>query len=273
MLFAALLLLLADPAPAIQMAQSLGISIEEAEARLRLVDRLAIFEMRARSDPDYAGAYLQHEPALQAVVMFRGDAAEKMNRYVGSDAGFTARAVERSLGDLDAARDAADKAFKSAGLVPAAIELDVEANRVAVFFVNPDPARALTLPDGVTIEAVEGDLPLKPQTAGAVTQFPQARNPGPGMRALISGTLFIRDGCIRIGKPEGDSHLVLWPATAQLALEGDTVIVTSGKGRLVVGDDVSLGGGAGIGPPPPGWLLAPVSEACPGPYWIASQSW
>jgi hypothetical protein len=265
----------ARPGDAKALASALGIPVAEAEARMRIADRLGIFQLRARSDPDFAGAYLEHEPRVQAVVLFRGDAAAKLARYGTAGEGFAARSVTYSLADLAAARREAEKAFKSAGLSPVRIGIDVEANRVVARFVDTARAARLRLPAAVALETVEGEAARAPQRAGAVTHFPQARDVAEAsMQALASGTLFERGGCLRIGDPAGASYLVLWPATARLIEEGGRLFVASGGGeRLAVGARATLSGGETSAMAPPGWLLEPVTDRCEGPYWIASESW
>jgi hypothetical protein len=263
----------ARPGDTVELAHALGISIAEAERRQRIADRLGIFQLRARADPDFAGAYLEHEPEVRAVVLFKGDAAAKLRRYGTEGEGFVARDVDHALADLAAARAAAIAAFTRADLAPVSVGIDVETNRVVARFVDTTRAVRLDLPAAVVVEAVEGDLALKPQAAGSVTHFPQARDVvSDRLSALLSGRLFVRDGCLRVGDEAGASHLVLWPATAQLVDDGRAVISGAGA-RLVVGAPVTLSGGASQAKPPPGWLLEPVTDRCAGPYWIASESW
>lgn len=265
---------------AVHLARTLGISVEDAEARMRMADRLGIFQIRVRSDPDFAGAYLEHEPKLQAVVLFKGDAAEKLKRYVGDDA-FVARGVDYSLGELAAAEAEIAKAFKDAGLAVLGIEKDIEANRVLVHLVDDAPARAaiaaekLMLPKAAQLDVAEDDFAAAPQSVGTVTAFPQARYPAAAeMRALMTGKLFERDGCLRVGEEAGESLLVLWPSSARLVQKAGAIAVRDGEagGEVVVGTDVSLGGG-NAELPPPGWLIAPVPQTCAGPYWIAARGW
>jgi len=266
---------------AVHLARTLGISVAEAESRMRLADRLGIFQLRVRSDPGFAGAYLEHEPKLQAVVLFKGDAAAKLKRYVSDDA-FVARSVQYSLADLADTRAKAAKAFAAAGLAIVGVEQDIEANRVLVHVTDDKAARQaiaagkLKLPDAAQLNVIEGEVAKAPQSAGPVTHFPQARYPaGTEQHALLTGKLFERGGCLRVGDANGESHLVMWPSAANLAVESGTVVVRDGTagGKLAVGADVSLSGGAAPGLPPPGWLMQPVTANCLGPYWIASRGW
>ena len=264
----------ARPGDAAELADALGIPLAEAEARMRIADRLGIFQLRAQGDADFAGAYLVHEPKVEAVVLFKGDAAAKLRRYGTEGAGFTARSVDHSLADLAAARDEARRLFKDARLAPVAMGLDIEANRVVAEFVDASAARRLKLPAAVVVETAEGDMALAPQKAGPVSEFPQARDPADvRMQALVTGALFVRGGCLRIGAEDGASHLVLWPSTARLVEADGKVTIDNGNNRLVVGTRVTLSGGESTAPPPPGWLVAPVAAACSGPYWIASDGW
>lgn len=266
---------------ALHLSRTLGISLEEAEARMRLADRLAIFQLRVRGDPDFAGLYLEHEPKVQAVVLFKGDAAEKLKRYVSDDA-FVARSVQYSRGDLASAETEAKDAFKAAGLALVGTETDIEANRVLLNVVDDAAAKAaiaggrLKLSPATVLNVVGDDSIPHPQSAGAVTHFPQARDPaGASMRALFTGTLFVKAGCLRVGDEAGESRLVLWPSSARLTEEGGKLVVRDGTagGTLVVGAAVSLGGGGTTEPPPPGFLLEAVPRECTGPYWIAAKGW
>tara|TARA_R110000782_G_scaffold206139_9_gene294788 strand:+ start:9115 stop:10080 length:966 start_codon:yes stop_codon:yes gene_type:complete len=266
---------------ALHLSRTLGISLEEAEARMRLADRLAVFQLRVRSDPDFAGLYLEHEPKAQAVVLFKGDAAAKLKRYVGDDA-FVPRSVDYSLADLSAAETEAKDAFKAAGLALVGTERDIEANRVLLHVVDDAAAKAaiaagrLKLSPAVALDVVGDDSIPRPQSAGAVTHFPQARDPsGAAMRALLTGTLFVKDGCLRVGSETGESRLVLWPSSARLAEDAGKLVVRDGAagGALTVGAAVSLSGGGTTEPPPPGYLLEGIPRACTGPYWIAAKGW
>ena len=266
---------------ALHLSRTLGISLEEAEARMRLADRLAVFQLRVRSDPDFAGLYLEHEPKAQAVVLFKGDAAAKLKRYVGDDA-FVPRSVEYSLADLTAAETEAKEAFKAAGLALVGTERDIEANRVLFHVVDDAAAKAaiaagrLKLSPAVVIDAVGDDSIPQPQKLGSVTHFPQARDPsGAAMQALFTGTLFVKDGCLRVGSETGESRLVLWPSSARLAEDGSKLVVRDGAAgvTLTVGAAVSFSGGGTTEPPPPGYLLEGIPRACAGPYWIAAKGW
>ncbi len=264
---------------AMHLSRTLGISLEEAEARMRLADRLAIFQLRVRSDPDFAGLYLEHEPKAQAVVLFKGDATEKLKRYVGDDA-FVAKSVEYSLADLAAAESQAKDAFNAAGLTLVGTERDIEANRVLLHVVDDAAAKAaitsgrLKLSPATVLNVVGDDSIPRPQSAGAVSHFPQARDPsGAAMQALFTGTLFVKDGCLRIGSETGESRLVLWPSSARLAEDGKLVRDGASGGVLTVGSAVSLSGGGTSEPPPPGYLLEAIPRACTGPYWIAAKGW
>jgi hypothetical protein len=126
------------------------------------------------------------------------------------------------------------------------------------------------------LDVVGDDSIPRPQSAGAVTHFPQARDPsGAAMRALLTGTLFVKDGCLRVGSETGESRLVLWPSSARIAEVGGKLVVRDGAagGALTVGAAVSLSGGGTTEPPPPGYLLEGIPRACTGPYWIAAKGW
>ena len=88
------------------------------------------------------------------------------------------------------------------------------------------------------------------------------------LTALARGRLMVRAGCIRIvGKGGGDGMLVIWPAGSQLVTDNRRqIVVVGGSGRrLVVGSNVSLGGG-GSDRFDPEALTEPLPPTCSGPY-------
>jgi hypothetical protein len=267
------------PQDAATLARALAISEEEAAQRLQLLDRAAVFALRVRSDPDYAGLYLEHDPAPRIVVLFRGDADTALKRHV-ADSAFIARSVRYSRGDLEDAARAAPHRLRAAGLEAAAIVPDIAENRVIVRVRDLDSAKAaiaagkLQFPEAARLEAVAGELAETAQTGGSIMQFPQVRLPAAeaGM-ALVDGMLFERDGCLRIGDPAAVSRLVVWPSSARLAADGRSVSDGVRGSRLVVGKAAVLGGQATELPPPGDLLTAPVTGQCLGPYWVATTGW
>ncbi len=263
------------------LAAALGITLEEAENRMRLADRAGVFQLRVRSDPDFAGIYIVDVPKLQIVALFKGDAKAKLGQYV-TDEAFVARSVAFSLAELTDVQSELPALFRKAGIKWLGSDLDIEANRVVVHVTDETQAHAATkagtldLPKAVTLDVVDGQIIDTAQRAPGIENFPQARHPtGSHMQALISGNLIVENGCLRIGGPDIGSSLVLWPSSARLVTDGDTIAVQDGKdgGTLVVGTTVAISGGKAPVAPPEDWLVEPVSAGCKGPYWIAVPGW
>lgn len=81
--------------------------------------------------------------------------------------------------------------------------------------------------------------------------FPHVPEPASEyMMALGSGTLFVEDGCVRMGNPTGNPRrghfdVVVWPYGYSLSRDGRRILLHNSKGEIVarVGDEVRMGGG------------------------------
>lgn len=158
--------------------------------------------------------------------------------------------------------------------------IDVMNNRVEIAVVDEADtraqarARAVAIPEEVVFVS-RGGIVAEPQTlAPDVTHFPQARYPaGFEMAGLARGPLTIESGCIRLGEG-ADSHLIVWPSSAQHRREGDRIVIRDRRSgnAVAVGDMIEMGGGESQDLNQ-AHLTGPVPAACRGPYWIAATGW
>lgn len=139
-------------------------------------------------------------------------------------------------------------------------------------------------------EAKEKTAPAAIPYRQAGLHFPHVPEPASEyMTALGGGTLFVDDGCIRMGDPAGNprrghADVVVWPYGYSLSGQHGEVFVLNAQGEVVarVGDEVRLGGGQisknGLASTPEGERRAfeeyrqkmGVPERCRGPLWVAS---
>ena len=123
--------------------------------------------------------------------------------------------------------------------------------------------------------------PLPYRQAGLY--FPHGSEPASmSPQALGGGTLFVKDGCIRMGT-RGDSWVVVWPYGYSLQRRGGEVLILNSEGetKARVGDRVRISGGETskdeIGPNPEAARRnfeerrrqSGVPDQCRGPLWGA----
>lgn len=122
---------------------------------------------------------------------------------------------------------------------------------------------------GVTLVSRTHRFRFQEPASSTATHLPVlSSKPDVMLTALARGRLMVRAGCIRIvGKGDGDGMLVIWPAGSQLVTDNRRqIVVVGGSGRrLVVGSNVSLGGG-GSDQFDPEALTEPLPPTCSGPY-------
>jgi hypothetical protein len=124
---------------------------------------------------------------------------------------------------------------------------------------------------------VTGPKPLpfpavSPEAARMVKIFPQRklRTLG-GTRELGYGTIVLRDGCLRFDRPGDDDPFVLFTAESGLGVDekGRLAFINrqTGKPRVLVGEPLTLSGGAGGNITDPE-IVRPINAAC-GPGKVA----
>lgn len=101
----------------------------------------------------------------------------------------------------------------------------------------------------------------------------------PQMAALMSGTLIVEDGCLRV-EPDypGSSPLIIWPAGFEFQVAGDEISILDPDGYVVarVGEPVEMGGGLwaesgdvdGLRKLLSQQLDSPIPEHCAAPFWL-----
>lgn len=271
----------ASTSDAREYARTTGVSEAEADRRLSLQGDIGAFQERVSADPNFAGLYIEHEPAFRAVVMFTGDdPAARLRRYT-HDPLYVALPARVTYAQLVAAQESLGQAFAREGVYFMGSGVNVQENRVDVdVHDDADLRRAVAdgrvaLPDFVHVRE-QGGAVAEAQALGAVRHFPQARYPAGGeMSALARGRLVVVDGCLRLQGSDGDAgNLVVWPSSALLEERGGVIHVREriGGGSVAVGDTIEMGGGQGDALDG-AFLTAPVPASCAGPYWFAGSTW
>ncbi|KPL85577.1 hypothetical protein [Herpetosiphon geysericola] len=111
--------------------------------------------------------------------------------------------------------------------------------------------------------------PTSQPTVGLV--FPQVRPKSIGQvpQAIASGELIIRGNCLRLEPANNQvSYLIIW--NDQFRLEKTTISDLKTAQQVVGGSEVRLGGGE-VQPEFFTHLMAPLNNACSGPYWFATE--
>jgi hypothetical protein len=269
------------------IARDLSITPEEVLRRLQLQDAIGRLDTTlAAQHPDtFAGLWIQHEPVYRIVVAFTRDGESTVRPYVADtplEAEIEVRTAVASHQELQAAQAAAQRQLYALGL-PFDSGLNVQANQVELYvtdrplFEQRMAEAGLTLPDHVavvtTYEPVGAEPPF-PVTPVPDVAMPQLRVPsGATPAALLTGTLVVEDGCLRVREDEGDSsYLVIWQPDYYLT-DSDGVLEILDRGGFVVarvGEPIRLGGGATsagaavINPQ----LQTSIPSSCGGPYWF-----
>lgn len=111
-----------------------------------------------------------------------------------------------------------------------------------------------------------------PTTPSPTPYFVQQKEiPNAYMRALLIGKLVLVDGCLRVDSDDGDSYLVIWPQGFSLRANDKAIEIVDKNGQLVAreGDNLKIGGGelSHIAE----YVLQPLPDNCPGPYWVVGN--
>jgi hypothetical protein len=117
----------------------------------------------------------------------------------------------------------------------------------------------------------------EPSKTDAGVYFPQLALMEEIPLALMYGQLVNADGCLRVVANEGgESYLVLWPAGAEVVVDGDTIAIQDAFGEIAARVDQQIGlvGGEYAQRDWVEGLLQPGSglpDDCPGPYWLTGE--
>ena len=102
--------------------------------------------------------------------------------------------------------------------------------------------------------------------------FPQVREDGASPDALLEGELTLEGGCLRVTRPSGFGHLLIWPQRFKLSVDGRDIRIIGDPGvSLSVGEQISIGGGEVSLRFLQTLVEQPVPSDCPGPYWLVGK--
>jgi hypothetical protein len=265
-------------APAI--ARDMGVSVEEAERRLAAQEGAGALQARLLSDPNFAGLYIEQQPRHRVVVLFTGDDPEAQLARYTDDPLYQALPARYSHAELTQAQEDLNRAFARQHIYFMSSSTDVRANRVEFEVVDENETRAQAAQRGIAIPEMvvlrsRGGIIAEPQRLPPVQHFPQARFPaGMEMAALARGRLVLADGCLRVAAESGESSLIIWPSSALLERQGETIAVRDRLSGAVaaLGDEIEIGGGGGS-ELDARYLTEAPPAACAGPYWYAATAW
>lgn len=261
-------------------ARDQGISLEEAERRMRLRRQVGpeMDELRRRlaaEQPDnFADAWIEHSPEWRIVFAFKRDPEATLRRYTSNPV-FVARQVRFSSAELEAARADMFRQLERAG-IPAGGGTYVMRNRVEIDLaieqaeldrlvaegrIRPSPMVRLKTPD-----MLEPGEPVAPEAERFVRIFPRQRfRTGAETSELNVGTIVLRDGCLRLDGPGASDPVAYFGAETGLKLDRHGMLTLYNRGggdrAAHVGERMVLGGGAGRAIADPA-ILAPIHAAC-----------
>ena len=102
--------------------------------------------------------------------------------------------------------------------------------------------------------------------------FPQMREDGDAMDALLVGDLVLENGCLRLQSMDGTDHLLIWPLRFELTVDGQNIRISNDSGvSLSVGEEIGFGGGEMPLAHLQTLVEEPVPNDCPGPYWVIGE--
>ena len=277
-----------DPATfdTMEYASHVGVDFEEAERRLELQSLAGDLdaELSEHAGQTFAGLWIEHTPQFRIVVQFTQNAQDMIASYVHNDE--LAEVIEVRMADVSVAqlREAQSEAMAAIKGENIIVEsgIDIKTGKVRIYVVewgrlNDAIERgAITLPDMIDISAVTkmsqpdsdiyGDLP-QPNI-----HFPQVRKDGDIPDAQIEGKLVLEDGCLRVTRPSGYGHLLIWPQRVRLSVDGGDILIIGDEGVLFsVGDDIRIGGGEVPLYHVQTLVEQSIPEECLGPYWLVGD--
>ncbi len=102
--------------------------------------------------------------------------------------------------------------------------------------------------------------------------FPQLREDGDAMDALLEGELVLEDGCLRVTNVDGTDYLLIWPQRFNLSVDGEDIRTSDDAGApLSVGEEIRVGGGEVPRDHVQTLVEQPLPSDCPGPHWIVGE--
>jgi hypothetical protein len=269
------------------MAQSLGISVTEAEARLQ--DQGAVGNLGASleqaEEATFAGLWIQQTPEYRVVVAFTRDGQQTIRRYVAGtplESVIEVRTAAVTLAELKADQAQAHALVAALGMtlgLTVDSSINIQGNQVELYITDRprfDAALAAAgarLPAHVVVISTYEPLgtPSFPLTPDASLRLPQLASRSPAfMEALLEGTLVEQDNCLRVTGAAGYSILIIWQPDYFVNNRDGVVEVLNRDGALVaqVGQTVRMGGGEVPSTCFEGDLREPLPAGCAGPYWL-----
>jgi len=106
--------------------------------------------------------------------------------------------------------------------------------------------------------------------------FPQQQvRPRERPLALLTGTLVMVEGCLRVTNDFGDNYLIVWPSDVTLSTNSDVIEIHNRSGQIMarVGGEVNFGGGEvsqTVAAQSSRQIRQPAA-ICLGPYWLAGE--
>ena len=275
-----------DPATfdAMGYASHVGVSIEEAQRRLDLQSLAGYLdaELSAREGRTFAGLWIEHTPQYRIIVQFTQNAQETIALYVHNDElaeVIEVRTADASLAELREAQSEALEAIRAENILVES-GIDIKANKVKIYVTERDllddaiGKGRIRLSDNVAIVTVPAmsqpdvdDWDLPPDI-----HFPQVREDGAVPTALLEGELTLEGGCLRVTRPSGFGHLLIWPQRFNLIVDGRDIRIIGDPGvSLSVGDEISIGGGEVPLRHLQTLVEEPIPSDCSGPYWLVGE--
>lgn len=263
------------------------VSMSEARRRMNLQaiapSPTLVEAIKTNEAATFAGLWIQHQPTYGVVVAFTRDAAKTLAKYTRDPLYIPLDRPAASERDLEETRLRIGRELARFGAKPDVAFVDVVKGTVEFGYsgdlstFNAAVARGeVALPPYVRLT---GPRPLPPAPAlpadwrETVKVFPTVRGrtgTGPEPDILISGTMVLEDGCLRLKQEDGPSRLIVWPAEAALEIkEGKPVVIHRLSGERVPPGRIRLG--FKMRSPVDVAEVEGLSAACPGPYVYAGS--
>lgn len=272
-----------------EMAKHMGISVDEAVRRAMLQDSIGTLgaELEQHEADTFAGLWIQHEPEYCVVVAFTRNGDETIRRYVENTSLadlIEVRNAELTLAKLKSTQDEIRHLLDELGLSVAS-GIDVPGNHVELYVTDRPLFDAslqeanARMPDHIEVitiyEPMGDDIPFA-VTPDPAIHFPQLRTrSAESMAALLSGTLIVQDGCLRVAESEGGgNHLVIWQTDYFMNDNEGIIEIWDRNGEVAarVGDEIRMGGGeVTLTEKLKQQLNEVLPERCIGPYWLMGE--
>jgi len=231
----------------------------------------------------FAGLWIQHQPTYGVVVAFTRDAAKTLAKYTRDPLYIPLDRPAASERDLEEARLRIGRELARFGAKPDVAFADVMKGIVELSYsgdllaFNAAVARGeVTLPPYVRLT---GPRQLPPAPAlptswrNTIKVFPTVRGRtgnGPEPDILISGTMVLENGCLRLKQDDEPSRLIVWPAEAALEImDGKPVVIHRLSGERVPPGRIRLG--FKMRSPVDVAEVDGLGAACPGPFVYAGS--